>query len=1599
MVKETQGKKNRWNRAIRIIFRGSASVLLLVVFLLIAVNIPVVQTFFAGKIINSIREKTSTEFTLGSIRIALPNSIIINDLFLSDKNADTLLYLHSLDIDVSLFGLLSNEVAIKSLALENVVANIHRTNSDTKFNFQFLIDVFASDTSSKPDTVVKVGKPWLIKVNHVNLKNIRASFVDASGGTDMHVNLGDFDATLKDIDLGKQKINVDAILLRNTSVAIVLSPKPKKNDIHDSGTGNIVANTVSDTVQVPSSVFLAMNISANLLTIENTGFRLDNNSSPKLMEGIDYQHMDFSNLNAGIRNISIDSVGYRADFQSLSMTESCGLGLKRLVAEAQFTDTKAELKNLTIETSGSNISGEMSLAYPSFNGFLSDLWNSETAMDLKNSSVNANEIFQFVPFLKSDSYIGKLKNTQVLISAKADGKINDLNIENLELAILDKTILKSKCRLKGIPDMSALVFDASIYRLSTSRTDIFQFVEPSVFTGINLPPLIEVKASAKGKISSVNVSAELKSAFGNIMADAFFQDNGSASRDTFSIHFDAENILAGIILADTSLGKTSFSGNASGTGISSNDVSGKVHLDIHDAQYNAYSYKNIQIDGQMAENIIAATASSADTNLCFTLVADADLRNAKHKYAARLDLTKANLKALNLTQKELAVSTNFRAEASFGGLQDADAHLELITTTITTADKSLPVESLEIWGSSATDSLRAEIKSDFLDGVVTGNIPPEKLGKTLLSAYNKYFGLIDSTQPDPGKQLSFALNVHIPEDILKFFSPKSEELNISHMEGEYSSGNNELSAKMIINEAMFSGFKLDSLMLTVKGKNENLSMNLSLSKLSYDTLRIENINIKEAIDKGVILSELSTLDTLGKVSYLFANKIESGPDFFEISFLPGGLILDKTAWKVEEGNRLEKRNSKLEAEQFLFSNGDQSIEFKTDEENQRIIFDNFAIQNLINIITLSGERRLFQGKIEGEIVFPASGTNKFMNADMAINNLYFQDSLIGNAFFNMKTVNDRMDIESRIENFENKVNVSGDIEHLSGTPELNLTAIIDINNLSRFEQFTFGYLSAMEGKINGEISVKGTTLDPDIKGIIGFKETVFRVNSLNFLAKINDEEVQLDMNGIHFTDFVIEDAEAKKLTVNGDILTSDFSDTGFDLHITTKDFQPINSTVADNPLFYGKLSLDTDVKLKGTIKNPEVKADLKINKATDLTYALPGSELQLVTSEGVVEFLDPTQVYDSLLTLRGDYLTDSIMSRLTGLDLKLNLEIDPEARFTIDVDPKSGDFLAVSGGAKLNIAADANGKQSITGIYEVKTGIYQLSFYGLVKKTFTIAPGSTVSWSGRPMDADLDITAEYEVRTSSVSLVANETAEMSDAEKQTFNKRLPYMVKLNIRGFLAEPEISFNIDLPEKYLLTYPLVATKLAVLNSEENKAELNKQVFALLVTGSFMADNPLTSNSSSPTNIATTAARNSVNGILADQLNNVSSKYITGVDVDFGLTSYEDFEEGSGDIRTEMDIQLSKKLFNDRITVEALGSFDLEGKKNNASGTSSKTMTNEFAVIYQLSENGEYKLRAYYEDAYDLFDGDIRYSGIALIFEKEFETLKKKKKVKNEK
>ena len=62
-----------------------------------------------------------------------------NVTFLEDTKKDTMAYIGKLKVNIAFGDLFSNNIHIKSLALENVNANLNRTEKDSLFNFNFLL--------------------------------------------------------------------------------------------------------------------------------------------------------------------------------------------------------------------------------------------------------------------------------------------------------------------------------------------------------------------------------------------------------------------------------------------------------------------------------------------------------------------------------------------------------------------------------------------------------------------------------------------------------------------------------------------------------------------------------------------------------------------------------------------------------------------------------------------------------------------------------------------------------------------------------------------------------------------------------------------------------------------------------------------------------------------------------------------------------------------------------------------------------------------------------------------------------------------------------------------------------------------------------------------------------------------------------------------------------------------------------------------------------------------------------------------------------------------------------------------------------------------
>ena len=490
---------------------------------------------------------------------------------------------------------------------------------------------------------------------------------------------------------------------------------------------------------------------------------------------------------------------------------------------------------------------------------------------------------------------------------------------------------------------------------------------------------------------------------------------------------------------------------------------------------------------------------------------------------------------------------------------------------------------------------------------------------------------------------------------------------------------------------------------------------------------------------------------------------------------------------------------------------------------------------------------------------------------------------------------------------------------------------------------------------------------------------------LNSYFSMPNESITFNNDGIRFNDFTLIDSTGNKAVITGAIDTKTYTDFAFAMNIHMDNFRVINSTQADNKFYYGKLYLNSDVKISGTMKKPVVDATLRVNDKTDLTIVLPEDDPGIEDRKGVVEVINPNATNaDSILMARQ---LDSIKKTgVRGIDLSANINIDKGAKFTIVVDPRNGDVVHFQGEAHLNGGIDPSGKTNLTGTYQVESGSYNLS-YATVKRKFNFKKGSTITWTGDPTSADINLTAVYVAKVPPIDLVSQQLG--GDATTTTmYKQKLPFNVNLNLKDQLLKPTITFDIVLPDSSYEVSPdviqTVNTRLAQVRQDPN--EMNKQVLGVLVLGHFIGDNPLQSQGGS-TGI-NGAIRNRVSSWLSDQLNKLAGNLIGGVQLSFDLTSGADYSTGVEQNRTDLNVGLSKKFLNDRITVTVGNNFNLEGQ--NQPGQKTTDIAGNLSVNYKLTEDGRYLIRAYRKDEFIVVEGQVVETGVGFTITYEYNRFK---------
>ena len=602
-----------------------------------------------------------------------------------------------------------------------------------------------------------------------------------------------------------------------------------------------------------------------------------------------------------------------------------------------------------------------------------------------------------------------------------------------------------------------------------------------------------------------------------------------------------------------------------------------------------------------------------------------------------------------------------------------------------------------------------------------------------------------------------------------------------------------------------------------------------------------------------------------------------------------------------------------------------------------------------------------------------------IDGTLRVDSIQYQQTNVGNLDLKANSNNGEVTVSGKLDGNGNNVDLYGKYNADNIDAKLNLNPLTVLS----VQPFTQGNLERSSGTISGPINITGA--------------------QFGTFLKIDGQKITLQYPDISLNKFTVKDSTNNELVVDGTITQNSKKEFISNLTVKASNFNLINSTSVDNNMIYGKAIIAVDALIEGPLATPELTGKVTVKNGTEVTYVKQTIPESLKERDQLIEFVDMDTI-SNLLTAKTSYEAELARNKESStnalLQYNIDLEIEENAKFNVILDPATKDELQVQGSGQVSIGSNPNGDVTVSGTYNLKGGSYQLN-YGPVKRKFLLQDGSTVSLSGDPMNARVDITAVYEISTAPLDLIGNEISGASASQSQQYKRKVPFEVLLTIKGTATKPELGFDIKVKEKAAgVSYELstaVENKLDQLRTDPSA--MNKQVFALLALGRFVGDessNFFGGNGTGNTNLL---ANESVSGFLNAAVEQLAQNLIKGVDVDINLKTIDDDPSAQ---RTDLNVALGKTFLDDRLSVSFGKNFTVDGA-DPSSGGGAKNANSQFMpdvnTTYKLSRDGKYMLRAYRRNQYEaIMDGYFIETGITFSFTMDYnkfnELFRRKKK-----
>lgn len=1264
--------------------------------------------------------------------------------------------------------------------------------------------------------------------------------------------------------------------------------------------------------------------------IEDLHFSFTNANTDTIPYGVDFEHIDVVQAHIAGRNLEVIGDSIVMDLMRFQLRERSGLVVKELSGHTTVCGRTIDIKNFRLRTDRSLAEGELT--------FLSDAWadyddfNERVRMKLQLDTAHLDfaDIALFAPDLQGVQY-------PIDLSGRVRGTIAELKGRDLKVAFGERSRFAGSAELSGLPDIDNTFMVLAIDGLRTDPQDLAQLPVPPFTEGrlLALPKEIQqlgtigFSGNFTGFFRAFTAYGRTSTALGTLNMDVSYE------RDTVSNIFAITGRVItpgfdlGALTGTRTLGALATNLRIKARGSSVNTLKADLEGTLPMITVNGRRITGITTKGHLERNLFNGELATTDDNLRMHFKGLADLRKRWPQVDFHAEVDHMDLNALGFV--DAPGYNSLKMDVSAVGRFSPDSLLGKLTMndiSYCSGSDDHELGDIELRSGREEGQNVVELQADFATARVVGTFQPTRLAGLLVNTvYSTFPALGDEVvYAQADQDFSFSVVTGDSDALLDLVMPGLTIDPGATASGRVDSRDFGIDLTAHVPRLVYGDLRLDSLEIIADKTVDVLIFSARSTRQTYKDSTwfsgsvVRGIAYQDEVELACGWSGSNNgtnghLDLVGQVRGLRS---------IDLELLPSTLYFGRGNWNNPKVASITIDSSTVEVDSLVLYNGRQRIALDgaiSRDAHRALEFslDDVDLDNLSPLL----EGPVLHGVLGGDgKIFDIYGT-PYLSSYLCADSVHVQDKPVGDIRFQAgwSETDGVVELNGELTRSSIKaLDFSGRMEPRANN-QLDLDLVLDRFDLSFIDPYLPEGISDIQGIVTGTIGVTGNLERPLVNGLVDLENAGLRIDYLNTLYTFSHQvKIAPDMFALDLV--TLRDEEGNTARIGGTILHDGLKEWNFNVWGDMKNLLVLNTTVNDNALYYGKAFATGALEVSGSIDLLEITMDARTAPGTVIHFPIGGSTE--VSEVGFVRFVDKdsTDVEEKAIDL-------------TGISLDLKTRITPDAEFELIFDPTIGDIMAGRGRGDIEMTVSKTGEFRMRGQVEVTEGDYLFTLRNVVNKRFEVVPGGRITWYGDPVDAQLDLQAQYRLRAPLYDIMFE--------KNEAYKKRVPVDVVMQLRDNLMNPDIAFDVRMPT---VDDNIRSQVNSVLSTEQ---ERNRQVFALIVLNRFIQPQNLTGNGD-PT-AGGSALTTTGSELISNQLSNFISKWSDAFDL--GVN----YRPGDNITQDELEVAMSTQLFDERLLL----STNLGVSYGAQSTTNANNFIGDFQLEYLLTPEGRLRAKAF--------------------------------------